>query len=358
VGSQDTFWVNTGSFTAEGDRQQTAVLKRVSAHAYFYVDTQAASVSDAQLDQFVQTFESTIYPKVTSVFGEEAKPGVDGDDRLFVVFSPAVHDFDRMTDLLGYFWAPDAVPNPPAGGHTNRKEVLFMSDRLFAASPLLAYGTLAHELQHLINFTRKGPLLNYAANEATWLDEGMAMLAMEVAGYGLSAGEQLVATNIRAFETDPGAYTLQDFRDNPDGYAFGQSYLFVRYLVDRYGEGVMKAIIGSPKRGQEAIDAVLATHGDSFAHFFQDWTIANAISDAPLSAGTRYRYRSLRLNGTYGTITLPGFAMAPTAGAGFTVDLRPWSTRYMRADGATQAWRLTLGAPEGARVLGAAIAGL
>lgn len=358
VGSSDSFWVNTGSFTPEGDRQQTAVLKRVSAHAYFYVDTQAAPVSETQLDQFVSTFESTIYPRVTGVFGEEAKPGVDGDDRLFIVFSPAVHDFDHMTDLLGYFWAPDAVPNPASGSHSNQKEVLFMSDRLFAASPLLAYGTLAHEFQHLINFTRKGPLLNYAANEATWLDEGMAMLSMEVAGYGLSAGEQLVATNIRDFESDPAAYALQDFRNNPNGYAFGQSYLFVRYLVDRYGAGVMKEIIGTPKRGQDAVEEVLERHGDSFVHFFQDWTIANVLSDTPASAGTPYHYQSLRLTGTYGPITLPGFAVAPASGTSFNAELRPWSTRYVRAEApVAQPWRWTVTAPAAGRVVATAVAG-
>jgi hypothetical protein len=357
VGSTETFWVNTGSFTPEGDRQQTAVLKRISAHAYFYVDQQAQGVTEADLDRFMAAFEDTVYPSVTAVFGEEAKPGVDGEDKLFVVFSPAVHDFERMTDLLGYFWAVDAVPNPAPGGHSNRKEVLFMSDRLFAASPLLGYGTLAHELQHLINFTRKGPLFNYNANEATWLDEGMAMLSMEVAGYGLSAGEQLVATNIRDFENDPGAYTLQDWRSNPNGYAFGQSYLFVRYLVDRYGEGVLKEIIATPKRGAEAINEVLARRGDSFVRFFQAWTIANVLSDSPLAVGTPYRYQSLRLNGTYGPITLPGFQAKPLPGASFTATVRPWSTQYFQAQAsAGQAWNVGLGAPAGGRVLGAAIA--
>jgi hypothetical protein len=355
IGDQESFWINTGDFTPETDVRRTAVLKRVSPHAYLYVDAEAPRVDEARLDAFVTAFEEQIYPRVTGVFGPEARPGVDGDGRIFLVFSPAVHGLERNTDLLGYFWAPDVVPNPPAGSHSNQKEALFLSNKLLAASPLLAYGSVAHELQHLINFTRKGPRLNYQANEATWLDEGMAMLAMEVAGYGLAQGERLAAESIAEYQARPEAYSLTDWPNNPTP-AFGQSYLFVRYMVDRHGEALLKELLDTDKRGREAIDVVLARRGDTFAGLFQAWTLANVLSDSPLASGTPYRYRDLNLRGTYGGVTLPGFRLLP-GGASATVDLKPWGTAYHRytADPA-QPWRWTLTAPAGARVLGAAIA--
>ncbi|HET7718571.1 MAG TPA: hypothetical protein VFK43_01300, partial [Acidimicrobiales bacterium] len=283
--------------------------------------------------------------------------GVDGDDRLFIVFSPAVHGFERMTDLLGYFWAPDVVPSPAAGSHSNQKEALFMSDRLFGASPLLAFGTLAHELQHLINFTNKGPKLNYQANEATWLDEGMSMLAMEAAGYGLNEGERLVASSIADYQARPEAYSLTEWAANPSP-AFGQSYLFVRYLVDRHGEAVLKGLIGTEKRGLEALDALLAPRGTSAAALFRDWAIANAWSDAPTSAGTPYRYASLRLAGTYGGVTLPGFRPTAVSSASVDVPLKPWGVAYHGfRTGRAVPWRVWLTAPTNGPAGGAAVAG-
>jgi hypothetical protein len=356
LGATDSFWINTGGFTAETDVRREAVLRRVSAHAYFYVDTGAGTVGDAQLDAFVTAFETTIHPKVTALFGEPAKPGVDGEDRVFVVFSPAVSGFERQTDLLGYFWAPDAVPNPAAGSHSNQKEVLFMSDRLFGAARVQAYGVLAHEFQHLINFTNKGPRLNYAANEATWLDEGMAMLAAEAAGYGLAQGDRLVASSIADYQSAPETYSLTDWAGNPSP-AFGQSYLFVRYLVDRHGPEVLKALIASDRRGGEALDAVLAPKGHSFAGLFTDWAITNAWSGAPGAAQAPYRYGDLALTGTYNGVSLPGFRPRAVTGTTHAVSMKPWGVAFQALSAAQPtSWRLRLEAGATSGVAGAAIA--
>ncbi|MFN3430311.1 MAG: peptidase MA family metallohydrolase, partial [Candidatus Sericytochromatia bacterium] len=321
-----------------------------------YVDSGAGAVTDAQLDAFVTAFETAVHPKVTALFGEPARPGVDGDDRVFIVFSPAVSGFERQTDLLGYFWAPDAVPNPASGSHSNQKEVLFMSDRLFGAARVQAYGVLAHEFQHLINFTNKGPRLNYQANEATWLDEGMAMLAAEAAGYGLAQGDRLVASSIADYQAAPEAYSLTDWAGNPQP-AFGQSYMFVRYLVDRHGPAVLKALIASDRRGGEAIDAVLAPKGHTFAGLFTDWALTNAWSGTPGTAAAPYRYADLNLTGTYNGVTLPGFRPRPVTGAVQAVPLKPWGVDF-RALAIAQpaAWRLRLEAGAGSAVEGAAIA--
>lgn len=354
LGSQESFWVNSGAFTPETDVRRTAVLRRVSPNAYLYVDEDAGDVSDARLDAFVKAFEEQVYPRVTGVFGQEARPGVDGDDRIFLVFSPAVHGFAENTDLLGYFWAPDVVPNPGAGSHSNQKEVLFFSNRLLQAAPMLAFGSVAHELQHLINFTRKGPRLNYKANEATWLDEGMSMLAMEVAGYGFAQGERLVLDAIAEYQARPETYSLTDWPGNPTP-AFGQSYLFVRYLVDRHGPDLLQELFATDKRGVEALDELLARRGDTFAGLFQAWTIANVISGTPAAAGTPYNYKDLSLTGTYGSVTLPGFRLLPGAPS-VDAALKPWGTAYHRFTASQdQAWRLSLTAPQHARALGAAI---
>ncbi|HEY9722631.1 MAG TPA: hypothetical protein V6D47_11485, partial [Oscillatoriaceae cyanobacterium] len=350
VGSTAQFWVNDGGFVDAGDHRQTATLQRVSPHAYFYVDN-ASPLASSDLTALADTFDNTIYPKVTGAFGAEHEPGVDGADRIYVVVSPVI---GQSNDVLAYFWARDAVPRGQGDAHSNHKAVLLVSSKVFGHAQVLEYGTIAHEFQHLINFSRKGPLLDYQSKEDRWLDEGMAMFAMDVAGYGLSQGEQITATGIRDFETNPSAYSLTDWENNPDQKAFGETYLFVRYLVDRDGLGVLPALIDSKLTGVANVDAVLHAHGDDFADFFRAWCVANAISGTPLAAGTPYQYQTVDLHGLYGPIQLPGFTMTSASGP-VSVSLRPWGAAYYRfTAGVPQSWQLS--ATGNAPLVGAAIA--
>lgn len=349
-GSTAQFWVNDGGFADTGDHLETATLQRVAPHAYFYVDN-AAPLSASDLTALSDTFSNTIYPRVTAAFGPEHEPGVDGADRVYVVVSPVI---GQSNDVLAYFWARDDVPSGQGDAHSNHKAVLFVSSKVFGHAQVLEYGTIAHEFQHLINFSRKGPLLNYQAKEARWLDEGMAMYAMDAAGFGLNQGEQITATGIRDFETNPQAYSLTSWDTNPDQKAFGETYLFVRYLVDRYGQGVLPALIDSKLTDVANVDAVLHAHGDDFADFFRAWCVTNAISGTPLATGTPYQYQTIDLHGLYGPIQLPGF-MTTSASGSASASLRPWGAAYYRfTAGTPQTWQLSVSG--NAPLVGAAIA--
>jgi hypothetical protein len=165
-----------------------------------------------------------------------------------------------------------------------------------------------------------------------------------------------IAKDLNEFEQNPIAYSLTDWNGNPHGFAYGQSYLFVRYMVDRFGPGIIKEILDSPKAGQDGLDLVLAKYGTNFAAQFRDWTIANLISGTPLAQGTIYQYKDLNLAGTYGGFQLKGFKTTPGDSADLTADLRPWGTAYYTFDANDQqAWKFQLGEGGATRLLGAAI---
>ncbi len=362
VGSEETFWINTGDSRASGDRQQTCVLMRATSHAYFYVDKQAKVISDANLTKLASEWEERIYPRLTAVFGTEARPGIDGEDRVFIVLSPAVDNWGQEKGLMGYFWSRDAIPGGGASANSNQKEVLFMTDQLFDRPALTSFGTLAHEFQHLINFTQKAARLNYRLAEDTWLDEGLSMYAMEVAGYGLPAGDYHIAKDLRGFEDNPADYSLTDWASNPNGFAYGQSYLYVRYLVDRFGTDVVKRILGTDKAGVACMESVLAGQGTNFAETFRAWGITNLVSDQPYAAGTPYRYDGLRLAGTFKSpsggedVVLRGFQAKAAPGADVELSLKPWGTAYYTYQASEpRAWSLKLGEGAQGRLLGAAI---
>ncbi len=336
-----TFWVNTGNSTWAGDRQQQAKLIVSSARAHFFVDIDSKSAYHLASDQFeakvkelAAAFDATIYPRVTQVFGTPPDPGIDGDPRVYVVISPAVDNFGTDAGLMGYFWSRDVHPRSGGQGnvrdHSNEKEVIFLTDQIFKQKPWTTYGTLAHEFTHLVVYNQKVLLPARTTPEETWLDEGIAMLAMDLCGYGLRDGNDEVAKDIAFFQANPEKYSLTDWFRNPRGFSYGQSYLFTRYLYDRYEAGMIRDLIRSPQVGVTGVEQALAPRGISFEDVFSDWSIANAISGLGLTSEARYSYASeINLRGNYGSVQLKGIQPRPLDGpADVTGPTRPWGTAY------------------------------
>lgn len=354
LGSVDTFWVNTSMTGAVGDHQRACVLRRVSEHAYLYVDREASGVSEANLDDLIQAFERDMVPKETALFGPIPKPGVDDEDRIFIVLSPVVDDYGRDKGMMGYFWSRDAIPGYPGNG--NQKECLFMTDRLFQYPRLTAFGTLAHEFQHLLNFSQKAAANAYTRAEDTWLDEGLSMYAMDVAGYGMPAGDLHVAKDLNEFQKAPELYSLTDWNGNPRGFAYGLVYLFVRYLAERHGEVAVRELLQGKELGVANVDAVLKARGSDFNRFFLEWTTTNLLSDAKLSEGTPYRYKNLPLNVAYGGFQLSGFKPKFLEDGSASLAMRPYGMAFfqVRAE-SPQAWLFGLSEPNDSRLGGTAV---
>ncbi|HEY9724595.1 MAG TPA: hypothetical protein V6D47_21515 [Oscillatoriaceae cyanobacterium] len=356
IGSTDQFWINSGDSTTNGDYQETCVLKAISPHAYFYVDQAATNFTDAQVQQLVDQFENQIYARETAVFGEPDTLSNLPDNKLFIVISPAVDDFGKARGVMGYFWSRDVLPDPAPDQHSNQKKAVFMTDQLFNYPALTSFGTMAHEFQHLINFSHKAVNTDFSVAEDTWLDEGMAMYAMEVAGYGLPAGDGLIAKDLDGFEQNPSKYSLTDWSANPNGFAYGQSYLFVRYLADRFGQGVIKQLIDSPTSGEDSIQAITEQHGETFGQFFRDWTVTNLINGTPLARGTVYNYNNLDLAGNYAGYQLHGFQTMAGSSTNLTANLLPWGTAYYRFNAPQpQSWSFSLGDGGSSALTGAAL---
>lgn len=354
--ASDTFWINIGDSTLQGDRQRTATLRLTTAHAYFYLDTEAlADVSADQLQQLAGTFETRIYPTVTNVFGADPRTDLNGDSHVYIVLSPAVDNFGQDKGLMGYFWSRDMLsmsssPLSPRN-HSNQKKAIFLTSRLFNQQPYTTFGTLAHEFTHLCIFNQKVLLPSRTVPEDTWLDEGWAMLAMDLCGYGLRAGNDEIAKDIKGFQDQPIAYSLTDWTRNPHGFSYGLSYLFTRYLYDRYGIDAVHDALSQAAVGVDSLQGALSSRGSNFRDFFADWTIANAISGMGYSNDKRFLYASdINLRGTYGTTVLSG--IHPKAIASFPQELpetlRPWGTAYYDLNSnVTRAWSFDFRNPMG-----------
>jgi len=363
VGDTQDLWVIT-QFDAVAPKEVRvrADVVEVGAHCYVVVD-QAATTRAASRErlrtrarEIARTFDATVYPTNTRLFGSEPSPGVDGDPRVFILLTPAVGDYGRDT-TLGYFSQRDAFPaDARADGPTarsNARELLYVSSQIvLEGDPEDYMGTIAHEFQHMINFNQKVLVGKNRISDDLWVDEGMSMYAIEACGYGLMAGGEVLANHVRQFQAEPEAYSLSDWEGNPEGIGYGPVYLLTVYLADRFGEDFIKEVVTSKGLGAANLQALLAARGTSLTAVLHDWALANLLDGAEQATDPRHQYKMLEMRGDNGSTRLLGFRTLDLDLPGqLRVPGRPFSARYYRLPDGALSPRFTLaGGGTGVRV--------
>ncbi len=268
-GTLDTFFVND----VVNNRVQTieARLLGQSEHAYFWFQIPPEGIEpDPQTLEAVGDAFDAIYTAVTTQFGAEANPGIDGDPRLHVLHaSPTalcgLSDPAGGCGLAGLVNATDLEP-AALDPQSNEREMFVMNDRQFGTEYYL--GVLAHELRHMIEF-------NYEQAGTDWEKEGSAVLAAELAGWpsgGLEHGNQFLA--------NPDQQLTNWTATGPSSY-YGQGYLFNQYLFDRLGPVLYREFATSNLPGFAALDSVAQGNelDISAESLWLDWLVALAIHD-------------------------------------------------------------------------------
>jgi len=270
IGDKQTFWVHHSD--TDEYRQHTATLRYKTAHAYAWVED-GMTVDEDLLKRDMETFENKIYPTDRAFFGSEWTPGVDND--------PRIHIFNGYVPQVGgYFSSVDEYPKV-VYQRSNEKEMFF--DNLESSGPGDDYylSTIAHEFQHMIHWHED-------FNEDTWVNEGFSELATYLNGYGVGGVDY-------AFLRKPDTQ-LNTWDGSVNGRAphYGNSYLFMTYFLDRFGESATRTVVARPENGIAAFDIVLKDKGLTFDNVFADWVIANYLN-APSLAQGQYGYKTLRL---------------------------------------------------------------
>lgn len=352
-GDQERFWVIEN--VSDGELTETEITARaryVGEHCYVFVDEElAAGAMDERIAMIGKTFDEQIFPTNARLFGQPLASGVNGDSRITLLISPAVGSYGQDS-TIGYFtlrdlYTPESAPEVPLLERSNRRLMLYISSMVVGRGQPADYlGTIAHELQHLINasqrlFRASGP----ARPEDLWLDEGLAMYAMEANGYGLGGSGSVVFNHVLAYQLNPGAYSLTDWRLNPEESAYGAVYLFTSYLADRFGEDLLKELVSASDRGVANVEAALAERGATFAKVFSDWTAATMLDDTGLTSDARYQYRRLNMLGRYGDRQLRGVRLSPvTLPNTGALSFKPYSAHYYyvpRGSGGTYRFSLS-----------------
>ena len=277
------------SYDVGGRSEVATVLVKTTAKIYFYIeknwwDLQNSDKKDETLNNLgllSQEFESSIYPKLTSAFGSEWRPGIDGEERITVLF----HSMKQ--DVGGYFRSVDEYLKLQMPD-SNEKEMLYLPIAEIDNSRLKTF--LAHEFIHLITFNQKDRI--FGVSEEVWLNEARAEYAITFLGYDLDyAGSNLQRR-------------VQDFLERPNDsvtewqnkkWDYGSVNIFTQYLVDHYGISILTDSLQTKLVGIPAINQALSKNGftEDFSQIFTDWTIAAFVNNCSLGSGYCYLSENL-----------------------------------------------------------------
>jgi hypothetical protein len=355
---------------------RVAQVRSVGQHVIIVSDTTnpAGGFTAAQYDSIALEFDSLAYAVDTVNFG--GPTDLDDNQRVVAFYTRAVNELSPPASssvVTGYFTARDLfssapgsctlsnegemfymlVPDPTGAVNSNVRTVSFVRGS--------TVGTMAHELQHLINASRRVYLNGTWSGvlEEVWLNEGLSHIAEELVFYRASVGlaprgnivvSQLTtgpnaSRRVAAFNTyaNPNFGRWRSWLQRPDTTgpiknvdalaSRGATWSFLRYSSDRLNgveSSFWSSLVNTQTIGAANLSAALG--GASVNDWARDWTAANYADDAVTGVATQYThpswsYRSLytALNGSYQLVPRP------------LTDATPLTLSYSRGGGTAYA---------------------
>ena len=277
VGDKEKFWILNGDTIQHN--QITATLLYTTPHTYFWAQ-EGADVNQNDMKKLMDTFEEKIYPTDREFFGSEWTPGIDGDERIFIIYADGLG-----ASTAGYFNSTDSF-NPAIKEYSNGHETFMISVTQDLADEY-TYATLAHEFVHMIQFPSD-------RNDQSWINEGFAEVGAFINGYGVGGWDYAYA--------DEPDLQLNDWNAEPgtNGPHYGQSFLYLTYFLDRFGEEATKALNTNPENGLSSVDDTLADLSITDPQtgkvitaddVFMDWAAALYLRDGGVGDG-RFTYNN------------------------------------------------------------------
>ncbi len=311
----------------------------VSQHAVVIEDiaNPTGGFTSAEYQELAQTFDTLVHPVDIENFGDPSD--IDHNNRIVLFYTVEVNKLTAIGSpngfIAGFFFARDLfpkqgnsslsacassnqaemmylmVPDPAGTINGNPRSKTFVKDR--------TTGTLAHEMQHLINSSRRLYINdNTVYPERPWVEEGLAHSAEELLFFkasGLSTGQNLTAPVIQAMQVRIDAFNefqsenlarIQGYlgstninwpfkSGSPDLDTRGAAAWFFRYVVDRMGgtqSTTWRALVNSPDTGMKNLEGVI--HADPM-QWMRDWSVALYVDDVVAGVSGRYRFSSWNL---------------------------------------------------------------
>ena len=262
VGDVHTFWM--GDEKSQRYWRVRAELRVKTPSVYLYV-TERRAFDDETLERAAALIEDHILPTIHRYFGVERRPGIDGDPRVTILATD-----DVPPGIAGFFSTTDVYPRS-VNPYSNEREMVYVRTGYLA--DLDEFGKLlSHELQHMVHW-------NLDLSEATWVNEGLSLVAEDVCGYPGVPG-------IWQFRRDADV-ALTNWAEEPSDRIrnYAASKLFMGYLTHHYGGlDLVAALVADKADGTDGVNRAIKAQGYDvdFVDVFADWVVANLVNDSSI----------------------------------------------------------------------------
>jgi len=322
VQGQNVNFTVSKEFDKFGRSSISATLRQIGGNAYFYVDNNywdsLNTIGRQELlsgvSQLSSEFDTNIYPKETSFWGQEPKPGVDGDNRMTVLLE------QLKSGNGGYFSTSNGYPKTLALDSNEREMVVVNIESV--SSPYIK-NFLSHEFQHLISFNQKELLRN--VDEDVWLNEMRSEYSLTLTGYNNVFSNSILERRAETFFGNP-SDSLTEWPNVSLDYA--SVAIFAEYISDRYTPDFLRETLQTNLAGISSINSALANRGDSnrFTDLFSRWLAASYINDSLINSEFSYSNTDLkRFKASPQRLTiLTDSASLSQVGSAFDYSLKPW----------------------------------
>jgi hypothetical protein len=352
LGATNSFWVNAFAIGTNGSsyQQEAATLQAITTHGYIWV-ANSLGLSTSIANTIGQDFENA-WTSDTLHFGTPlytiTAPGASGlystcdanGNPLVGTVPTIVTPLDSKIVVLvvdpaalgngvgGYFESTNYIPQLALNcligqtyGYTaatvpRSNEAPMFFDGYFASHGTtyetgedLVRGT-AHEFQHLINFVNHNVLQGGTNYEDRWINEGMSMLAQDLAVRQLYPGTsndvddalyhaQLYLSapeyvSLTAFTAVNPSTSVQTYNCSS---CYGAEFLFQRYLYDRFGgDTYLKKMLGGTAVSYANLQQAT---GIDPTQAISDFAVALAASNTGTTTDPRFVFTGLNLHATY-----------------------------------------------------------
>ena len=250
-----------GKCSLEGKTPVTGLLVAQSATIAVYQDSvqqaqfQAVSVDNVQriLDFFTAYGKSTI----ESYFG--AIPDRDKNDQVMVLVTPVVSG-----NVAAFVWGGDQLDASDCAASNQMELVYFSANHIndISRGNYQALETLVHEVKHVVSFNQRITGGGFPNTHPTWMEEGTAEIASEIASRkawaavggppqnGVVTRESFPASGTPTTPENYGVYlrllrsrqylstrpnSLMNGPANETFFLYGSGWHFHRFLGDSYG---------------------------------------------------------------------------------------------------------------------------
>lgn len=370
----------------------TATARYISNRAILYTDdaAPAGGFTDADFQQIGTEFDNLTYPTNTDYFGTPLDSDANG--RVIILYTAEVNKLTPAGStgfVGGFFFGGDLFPATGSGScaQSNVAEIFYVlapdpdgvintNKRSTATVRQGTRGTIAHELEHMINASERirSPIVQNF--EDVWLDEALAHFAEDLNGRTLkgltneagnyTSSQTLTDVNdynafffqnfarFQRYLQNPGPVSPISFQADSSLAARGAAWALLRYTADHYAPGgdvkaFIKALAGGPNTGVNNL--LTRAGGVPFDTLISGWMVANYADDAGIPGlATKYTYKTYDMRSNISRIApnqVYPLALQDLSGSGVVVSnvqVRSGSGNYYRftraAGGPARSFRL------------------